>query len=996
MIGQIISHYRILEKLGEGGMGVVYKAQDTSLERTVALKFLPRYLTADQSEKERFYHEARAASALNHPNVTTIYEIQEHEQQLFLAMEFVEGKTIRVLLEAETLSIKKVLDLAIQIGDGLSAAHEKGIVHRDIKPENIMVTPKGQVKIMDFGLAKVRGATKLTQAGSTLGTAAYMSPEQAQGEEVDRRSDIFSSGVVLYEMLTGRLPFRGEHHAALMYSLINEEPPPIPRFNDKVTPEVERIVAKTLAKDREDRYQHADELVADLRRERKNLEYARTTPSIPSTAPSTIRQAEERPLKEQRRGLVFTAAGVILLVILAIVFNPFNLQIGLQQNIGSEKNSLAVMYFENIPDPEDKNHTGEMITNLLITSLFQTSGLDVISRERLYEIQKDLGQVDQKSITPSMATMVAKRAGVSMMLLGSILQESPGLSVTFRIIEVESGKILSTQRFSGFGSNRIFALVDTMAAIVKSDLDIRSASPAESRSVAEVTTKSPEAYRSYVEGVEFITKMLNADARSPLKRAVELDPEFAMAHYALAVIANRMNDAKEARLEIALAERFSSKVTERERLQILAFKYRLEGKPRKSAEMLERLVERSQHEQQAYVDLIIAQNMLGEREKALQTCRRGLERDPSSKLLWNTLAYGSAGFGNRSEALPAIDEYLKLAPGEPNPYDSKGDVYYLFRELDSARYWYTRAVAFRANFPSAVKLAYDALLSGDAEGAKRYFQQYGSSNEPSEQAFAEMEVQVTINIFHGQLAQSYQRLQGLQRAHQARDLRFNALINESILTTIAYELHNFPAMLQHAEVASQIARENPDDVIYSRDLVAWALAMNGKRDDARRLLKEIEGDIDQEFPSLLIPWYYAAGLVAFEEEKYDEAARSFRYVRQHVFPLSDPDLFTAVTFLRTGDRDEAMRQLRRLTTTYIIGNIELSLLFVIPVPAYWPISAIKAHYWLGVAQEEEGNRVEAIKEYEKFLNIWKEVDFRSAEWEDARARVARLRTTAVR
>jgi len=209
MIGKTISHYRILEKLGEGGMGVVYKAQDTKLKRTVALKFLPSHISESPEEKARFIHEAQSASALNHPNITTIHEIDEFEGQMFIVMEYCEGKTLKQIIEKETPSIKRILDLGIQICEGLTAAHKKEIVHRDIKSDNIMVTQEGQVKITDFGLAKLKGATKLTKSRSTLGTAAYMSPEQASGEEVDSRSDIFSFGVVLYELLTRRLPFEG-------------------------------------------------------------------------------------------------------------------------------------------------------------------------------------------------------------------------------------------------------------------------------------------------------------------------------------------------------------------------------------------------------------------------------------------------------------------------------------------------------------------------------------------------------------------------------------------------------------------------------------------------------------------------------------------------------------------------------------------------------------------------------------------------------------------
>ncbi len=327
MIGQTISHYKILEKIGEGGMGVVYKAHDTKLDRYVALKFLPHYLTSDHNEKERFYHEAKAAAALTHANIAVVHEIGEHDNQLFIAMEYVEGKTLKQFIGVEPLSIKKVLEIGIQICEGLAAAHEKGIVHRDIKPENIIITSKSHAKITDFGLAKLKGATKLTKAGSTLGTAAYMSPEQARGEEVDQRSDIFSFGVVLYEMLTTHLPFRGEHIAAIQYSIVNEEPPPLARYNEKVTDELQHIVSKVLEKEQDDRYQHADELLSDLRRERKKLEYSKagyakapdslsqtsTLKTIPPAEGNTEVLSKSKYLN--RVGLLLAGVAVLLLAI---------------------------------------------------------------------------------------------------------------------------------------------------------------------------------------------------------------------------------------------------------------------------------------------------------------------------------------------------------------------------------------------------------------------------------------------------------------------------------------------------------------------------------------------------------------------------------------------------------------------------------------------------------------------------------------------------------
>src|SRR5574341_1251195 len=271
MIGQTISHYKILEKIGEGGMGVVYKAQDTKLDRTVALKFLPEHLLYDPTAKARFIQEAKGASAINHPNISTIYEIDEAGGKSFIAMEYIDGKPLNEWLEKKELSTSEVLEVAMQICEGLNRAHQSEIVHRDIKPENIVVAKDGLVKILDFGLAKLKGASKLTQTGMTTGTVAYMSPEQAQNEEVDQRSDIFSLGVVLYEMLAKRVPFEGKHSAAIIYSIINEKPQPLTRFNNKVPLKLQEIVDKTLAKEKGERYQHADELLADLKRCRREL-----------------------------------------------------------------------------------------------------------------------------------------------------------------------------------------------------------------------------------------------------------------------------------------------------------------------------------------------------------------------------------------------------------------------------------------------------------------------------------------------------------------------------------------------------------------------------------------------------------------------------------------------------------------------------------------------------------------------------------------------------
>jgi serine/threonine protein kinase len=310
MIGQTISHFKILEKLGEGGMGVVYRAEDANLKRTVAIKFLPRGLEAHEPERARFLQEAQAASAINHPNVCTIYEISEHEGQQFIVMEYVEGKTLRQMVPLQ--KVQTAIHYGIQIGEALQEAHSKGIAHRDIKTDNIMVNTKNQVKVMDFGLAKLKGSLKLTKTSSTVGTLAYMAPEQIQGGEVDARSDIFSFGVVLYEMLTGHMPFRGEHEAAMVYSIVNEDPAPIQKYLPDISSEFVHILNRALEKDPNDRYQNVAEMVIDLRRLKKETSRVYRTASVQGMT-STKRISKKTLFS------VAGALGLVALIVLALL-----------------------------------------------------------------------------------------------------------------------------------------------------------------------------------------------------------------------------------------------------------------------------------------------------------------------------------------------------------------------------------------------------------------------------------------------------------------------------------------------------------------------------------------------------------------------------------------------------------------------------------------------------------------------------------------------------
>ena len=745
MIGKTISHYKILEKLGEGGMGVVYKAQDTRLDRLVAIKFLPQHLTSDSVEKERFIHEAKAASALNHTNITTIYEIDEFEGQMFIVMEYCEGKTLKKTIEKETLSIKKVLDIGIQICEGLTAAHKKEIVHRDIKLDNIMITKEGQVKIMDFGLAKLKGATKLTKSRSTLGTAAYMSPEQASGEEVDSRSDIFSFGVVLYELLAGKLPFQGDHQAAIVYSIVNEEPQPVARFNNKVSQDLERIVSKALEKEKEERYQHIDDLLADLRRERKSLEYVKTT-QIPS---------EVIPPKPKKKALPFIipASIVFVLILLLLILKPFKFQIAPEEKAIAEENSLAIMYFNNVSDPEDKNKIAYMISSLLITDLSESQYMRVVSRQRLYDILKLLGKEDLKVIDKTVASEVAKKAGVKWILTGDILQTEPNIVLTSDISEATTGEILATQKISGEAGEDLFSVVDKLSIQIKDDLSLPEQAKKElDRPVADVTTHSPEAYRVYLEGLDYYYKLYNVEAEKSFRKALEIDSTFAMAYYRLAYLSRI--DAEKKQL-IAKAVDYSDEVSEKERHYIRSLEAALSRSYAQAIVEAEKIVEGYPEEKEAFYWLGEIYYILRQFEETIHYYTQAIEIDPLYKVVYNDLSYVYHKIGDFDKSIWAINKYISLAPDEANPYDTRGDLYAYNGKLDQAIESFKKAEEIKPGF-SIYDLGHMYLFKREYAKAESCYKELASSSEKGRRSSGRT-LLALIPLCQGKLDQALQR-----------------------------------------------------------------------------------------------------------------------------------------------------------------------------------------------------------------------------------------------
>jgi serine/threonine protein kinase/tetratricopeptide (TPR) repeat protein len=501
LIGQTISHYKILEKLGEGGMGVVYKAEDTRLKRTVALKFLSSQSLGTPDEKTRFVHEAQAAAALDHPNICTVYEIDEVEGHTFIAMAYVDGQSLREKTEPGPLKLEEALSVAIDVAQGLQEAHEKDIVHRDIKSANVMVTKKGQAKITDFGLAKLAGSTRVTKTGTSVGTAAYMSPEQARGEDVDQRTDIWSLGVVLYEMLAGRLPFRGDHEQAVTYQIVHEDPEPITAIRTGVPMELERIANKCLEKEASNRYQHVDEVLVDLGRVKK----------APTPKP-----------KKNLFKYAIPASVVVLAAVLLFIFNPFQSEITPDQRTGSVK--IAVLPFENLGAAEDE-YFADGITDEITSRLAVIQGLAMISRTSAIQYKN----------TDKGLREIGQELGVDYILEGTIRWDKRGeherVRITPQLINVSDDFHLWAENYER-EIEAIFEVQADIASQIAEALDITLLG-AERQTLEAKPTENLEAYQAYLRGLGYrwgtdLSKEKIQLGIQMFERAVELDPGFAL------------------------------------------------------------------------------------------------------------------------------------------------------------------------------------------------------------------------------------------------------------------------------------------------------------------------------------------------------------------------------------------------------------------------------------------------------------------------------------
>ncbi len=798
MIGRIISHYRVVEKLGEGGMGVVYKAEDLKLKRFVALKFLPgNQLSPDQ--RKRFLREAQAAAALEHPNICTIYEVDEVDELAFFAMALIPGKPLSKHIDEGALPVYQALDIAIQIGEALTAAHAAGVVHRDIKAGNIMITPQGRAVVLDFGLAQMGTNSRITRTGATVGTAAYMSPEQAQGAPLDQRSDLWSLGVALYEMLAGYLPFRGEYELAVMYNIVNEEPASIRDARSDLPEDVALILSTALAKDPAERYQSAAELVSDLRAVRSQLSHADApTRTGQATVARTRSAVRARPLRTSPRRLYAVGA---LAAALAIGFaatrfmEPGSVTRGLA--IPQQKH-LAILPFENI--------SGDAAGRALSDGLAETvSG----KLTELQQFRDDVLVVPSSEVRAEHVTSVSQARslfGVNLAVTGSLQRSGDRLRLTANLVDAPSLRQLRSTTLD-LADDEIASLQDGVALrvieMLELELDVETR-----KALSEGGASRPQAYEHYLEGRGYLQRYDqpgHTDAAvAALQQAIEADSQYAPAYAALGdAYWQRFNATRDSAWADKALESAARAVELNPRLAVaritLGEIHRRTARYDEAIEQFERALELDPLNADARSGLARVYLGQGREEEAEALYRKAIDMRPEDWRGHSALGVFYHRVGRLDEAIRELERVEQLAPNNPLNYRNLGGVLISALRYDEARAALQRSIEIK---PSAA--AYSNL--GTAEfHQKRYVQAAEAYQEA-------VRLSPRDYLLWGNLGDALQRTpDGGQRAKEAYAKAIDLALDRAKLQPAA-SLTQRVAILQAKAGDHQAARTTLDEL----------------------------------------------------------------------------------------------------------------------------------------------------------------------------------------
>jgi len=978
MIGKTISHYHILEELGRGGMGVVYKAEDTKLKRTVALKFLPPELTRDPEAKKRFIHEAQAASALQHTNVATIHEIDEVDESpdtagghMFICMDYYDGEPLNEKIKGGPIPIDEAVDIAIQMAMGLDKAHKKGIVHRDIKPGNLILTEDGVVKIVDFGLAKLTGKTKLTQTGTTLGTVSYMSPEQTKGEGIDHRSDIWSLGIVLYEMLTGQLPFKGEYEQAVVYSIVNEGAAPITGLRTGIPMALEGIVNKALEKNSDERYQHVDEMMVDLKRIQKVSEtgFVATEESV----------SVGKTKKSSARAWVLALFCCIAIVGIAGYFvikeRQRSIEYALQRISESRvQNSVAVLYFENNTGDADLDHWRKAITDLLITDLAQSKYVRVLSGDRLYQILRQLKQVEAKTYASDVLRQVGDRGNVRYVILGKYARSGDQFRLDVTLQDAMTGDVISGLRVEDSGEERMFAMVDDLTHKIKTNFNLSQDEIGNDidYSIGTITTRSPEAYRYYIEGRNHHNRIEYEQAIASMEKAVAVDPEFAMAYRSMAAAYNNLRYQSVGTTYLQKAMALSDRVSEGERYRIMGDFYRLsEETYQEAVHWFKKALDFYPDDRIANHNLALLYDAMGQQDNAILHYEILRKNKTYGFITYENLAsiYMSKGLYDR--ARDVLEGFLETFSDHDGVHRSLALSYLFQRKFDLALAEADKAISLNpVHYENYILKGDITLCTDNWIEAEKAYQRTVVMVDPIASGLG-LWGMGSWYLLQGQLRKAETQLSLAVEKVDGLNEPYIESVFGLVLSVLQIRLGKHEAAQEGLDKALRIFAESGSIALHRLALFSkgWGFLVGHSLDEAEKTAKEIKRTVEGGMNKDYFRYYYLLmGMLESDKGRFPQAIGHLNMAvsllsHQNSRRFSHANFYQALAsaYNETGDLEKSREAYEKILTL-TGGRISTG-------DAY-----ARSYYMLGKIYQKMGWKGKAIEHYSQFIELWKDCD----------------------
>jgi len=983
--------YQVIEELGKGGMGKVYKVFDTKIKEKVALKLIKPEVASDHETIERFSNELKFARKIIHKNVGRMYDINEEGGTHYITMEYVSGQDLRGLIrQSGQLATGTTLSIAEQVCKGLTEAHNQGVIHRDLKPSNIMIDRDGQARIMDFGIARSISAKGITGARVMIGTPEYMSPEQVEGKEVDQRSDIYSLGIILYEMLTGQVPFEGDTPFTVGVKQKSEIPKDPRELNAQIPQNLSRLILRCLEKEKEKRYQSAEEVRTDVEKIEEGIPTAERLIPKRKTVTSKPITVTLGPKK-----LLIPALVIALVAVAAIIWFVF-----IKKEtplLPAEKRSIAVISFENQTGDKAYDYLQKAIPNLLITSLEQSKYLRVATWERMHDLLKQIGKEDVETVDKDLGFELCRMDGVGAIVLGSFVKAGNIFATDVKVLDVVSKQMIKSTSSKGEGVQSILERqIGDLSKEISRGIGIsdRKAEAVQAK-IADMTTSSMEAYNLFLKGRDEYEKFYFGQALESLKRAIGLDPNFAVAHLWLARTLNSLIDTKESRDAFEKAKALSQKTTEKERLYIeAAYASAVESNPEKRLQILKEIAQKYPKEKQVHYELAAYYKVRGAFDQAIQEYTKALELDPSFGYALNELAYAYSDMRNFEKAMEYSEKYAALLPGDANPIDSIAELYFRMGKLDESIAKYKDALKLKPDFlGSNIGLTYIYALKENYQEALKFIDQF-ITIAPSVGAKGMGTYFKNILLYWvGKRKQALSDIKTLIGLADMLGIK-EASVGMNLLTGLIYlDMGELGLCRKHIQSSYETTLANATlNTADSKAILSFCFGLvdlkEGHLDVARSRLAEVESFLPR------ISFAYKAyvsflhdllkGEILLAEGSVDKAIDVMEKASspgrppliQNIIGFSVPFMkdVLANAYKEKGQIDKAIAEYERLMT-------------IQPEQGRWALIHPRYHYQLGKLYDDKGLKDKARKQFQKFLEIWKDADPDLPEVEDAKKRL---------